>query len=148
MIHRLTVGVCLLSLWGCAGRERACADATRPLPVSGFERRVILKRGAHRDLSDVKCHAGLVGAVDPQGRGVLVFSNVPGPGGRRGLMIRTSLDDGRTWSPPKVAEPGNAAYSDLAVTNDGILCVYETGPGSRCDIALARFTWKWLSAGG
>ena len=42
-------------------------------------------------------------------------------------------------------EPGNAAYSDLTVAKDGsILCVYETGPGSRRHLALARFAWKWL----
>ena len=99
----------------------------------------------HEDLRDVKCHAGLTAARDPQGRYVLLFSNVPGPGGRRGLTIRASADDGRTWGKAKVVEPGNAAYSDLAVTKDGtILCVYESGQGSRNDISLARLTWDWL----
>jgi len=103
------------------------------------------ERGEHEDLRDVKCHAGLTAARDSQGRHVLLFSNVPGPGGRRGLTIRASANDGRTWGNAKVVEPGNAAYSDLAVTKDGtILCVYETGKGSRKDISLARFTWGWL----
>jgi sialidase-1 len=101
--------------------------------------------GDHLDLPDVKCHAGLISAHDPEGRHTLIFSNVPGPGSRKGLTIQVSHDDGRSWYCKKVIESGPAAYSDLAITKNGIiLCVFETNRSSRRDLGLARMRWDWI----
>jgi len=108
------------------------------------------ERGVHKDLPDVKNHAGLISAMTPDGEATLVFSNVPGtptaPRLRKGLAITLSRDDGMTWGQHREIEPGFAAYSDLAIAADGtLLCVYETGEhGARESIAVARFNWNWL----
>ena len=86
----------------------------------------------------------------PSAPGTLVFSNphrlatdkagkeIPaGRGKRENLAIKLSRDDGKTWPVSKVLDPGNAAYSDLAVLPDGtVLCLYE----GKADIVVARFT--------
>ena len=59
------------------------------------------------------------------------------------LTVRLSRDECRTWPVAKVLEPGEAAYSDLAVTSDGqILCLYEADGYGR--LVLARFDMEWL----
>jgi sialidase-1 len=68
---------------------------------------------------------------------------------RKGLTVKASVDDCRTWAVCKTLEPGAAQYSDLAVAPDGtILCLYERGAKTeagdeRC-LTLARFNWAWL----
>lgn len=70
------------------------------------------------------------------------------PGGsrdRKNLSIRFSDDDGRTWSVPQPLEPGNSAYSDLAVLPDRtVLCFYERG-GETDDDPRTRATYAYLT---
>lgn len=47
---------------------------------------------------------------------------------RRNLSVQVSADDGRSWSPRVVLEPGVSGYSDLAFHPDGsVLCLFESG---------------------
>lgn len=81
------------------------------------------------------CMASLIRLPD----GTLLFSNPatlepiperPKAASRQrlNLGLRTSPDQGKTWSGPLVLESGPSAYSDLAVAPDGdILCFYEHG---------------------
>jgi sialidase-1 len=77
-------------------------------------------------LFDPICMASLVRAGDR-----LVFVNPAGDGkgkARTNLTLRTSADNGKSWSAPTLLETGIAAYSDLAVAPDGaIFCLYECG---------------------
>ena len=64
----------------------------------------------------------------------LVFSNIPGndlsiPLGqrRRGLSLRVSADDGRTWSPPQVIHASRSGYSDLCCLPNGDLGIFYEG---------------------
>ena len=98
-----------------------------------------------------------------QGRSRVLFSNphnLAGPGRkgsrialrRRNLSVQLSYDECRTWPVRRVIEPGNSAYSALAVCPDGtILCAFERGrPGGTNTndfLALARFNLAWLSEG-
>ncbi|MBI5773234.1 MAG: exo-alpha-sialidase [Verrucomicrobia bacterium] len=76
---------------------------------------------------------------------------------RRNLSVKLSYDEGATWAVNKSLEPGNSAYSDLAVLPDGtILCFYERGgetdndPKTRSQYAfltVARFNLAWLTEG-
>lgn len=87
------------------------------------------------DLWEPVCMASLVRLPD----GNLLFSNPaslepqpqrPNAPGRqrRNLGLRTSADQGKSWSEPLVIEAGPSAYSDLAVASDGtVLCLYEHG---------------------
>lgn len=68
---------------------------------------------------------------------------------RRGLTIKASVDDCRTWPLVKTLEAGAAQYSDLTVAHDGsILCLYEQGAksssGDERALVLARFNWAWI----
>ncbi|UUZ97351.1 glycoside hydrolase [Paenibacillus sp. P25] len=80
------------------------------------------------------------GSVIEDGRGGLLFSN-PASIAREKLTVQFSPDGGRTWTSQQAVYAGPAAYSDLAVTQDGtVLCLYECGetrPYER--IALARY---------
>lgn len=99
------------------------------------------------------CMASIV--AHPASPGTLLFSNphslardeagneIPaGRGKRRNLSIKLSRDDGQTWPINKTLEPGNSAYSDLAVLPDGtVICLYE---GDQ-KIVAARFNLEWLT---
>jgi sialidase-1 len=107
----------------------------------------------HDQLWEPICMASIVS--HPAKPGTLIFSNphrlgtdkegkeIPAGRGKRGnLAIKLSRDDGKTWPVSKVLDPGNSAYSDLAVLPDGtVLCLYE----GKADIVVARFTLDWLT---
>lgn len=108
------------------------------------------------------CMAGLV-RYDHGGKRLLLFSNPdnlaradgqqePGKNrDRRNVSIKASPDNGQTWPISRPVEPGNSAYSDIAVTQNGtILCFYGRGEkqhfaGDR--LTVARFNLEWLTGG-
>lgn len=107
----------------------------------------------HQELLEPICMASIVNY--PNQPGTLLFSNPhsvaldgqgnEAPGGRgkrRNLSIKLSRDDGKTWPVNKTLEPGNSAYSDLAVLPNGeILCLYEADTKIKC----ARFNLEWVT---
>lgn len=108
----------------------------------------------HSQLLEPICMASIVS--HPNQPGMLLFSNphsvgldaagkeIPaGRGKRRNLSIKLSRDDGETWPINKTLEPGNSAYSDLAVLPNGdVLCLYEADT----KIVCARFNLDWLES--
>lgn len=77
----------------------------------------------HPDLIEPACQ----GSVLSTASGALLFSN-PASDRRESLTVRCSQDDGTTWSSGVLVTAGPAAYSDLAITDEGtVLCLYETG---------------------
>lgn len=96
------------------------------------------------DLFEPICQASLHrGPKTAEGKPTLLFANPANPDDRSNLTIRGSDDEGATWSYARELHAGPAAYSDLAVLDDGqILCAYEAGdenPYERID--LVRMTW-------
>ncbi len=90
------------------------------------------------DVTDPTCMASII--RHPSGK--LVFSNPNHPSKRVGLTIRTSDDDGKTWSPGKLLDPGTSMYSSLTVLKDGRLgLLYESGNVS--GLVFARFPLAW-----
>lgn len=86
------------------------------------------------------------------------IADVPGPKVKNPAALandKKSLSTDVTWPINKVLEPGNSAYSDLAVLPDGtILCLYERGGetdndeatrSQYCYLTLARFNLDWLT---
>ena len=63
--------------------------------------------------------------------------------------MRLSYDECRTWPVARLLQPGNSAYSDLALAPDRtILCLFERGEKSSYErISLASFTVEWLTQG-
>lgn len=107
------------------------------------------------------CMGGLV-RYDHGGESALLFTNPhnleggreadPRPGqsrARKNLSVKLSRDGGQTWPLDKLLEDGPSAYSDIAVTNSGmILCFYGAGtkPGfAGSALRLARFNREWLA---
>lgn len=94
---------------------------------------------------------------DVKSPGLLLTSNPLPPqtddgkpsGSRVRLTLRTSNDDGRTWTTARRMFDGPSAYSSLAQLPDGtILCLYEGGPKSAYgQLRLARFNSAWVANG-
>lgn len=101
-------------------------------------------------LMDPKCQGSVVRLTDERrhDRNRLLFCN-PASTGRDHLTVRLSYDEGETWPVSKLLEPGKAAYSDLAVTEDlSIFCLFERGTDSVYEkLTLARFDLEWLTDG-
>jgi sialidase-1 len=90
-------------------------------------------------VTDPTCMASLLRY--PQGP--LLLSNPNHAKQREALTIRTSTDDGRTWSVGKLLDPGVAMYSCMTVLRDGrIGILYETGDTD--GLVFARFPLDWV----
>ncbi len=61
----------------------------------------------------------------------LFFSNPDSPDQRLNMTVRSSADDGRTWSASLVLHSGPSAYSDLvSIGADELGCLFEAGQES------------------
>lgn len=96
----------------------------------------------HAQLVDPGCNGGLCWWGD-----VLVCSSLDDERERRRLVLRTSRDDGVTWSDAVVLDAGAAAYSVVAELADGSLGVlYEAGDYD--EIVFRRVTRDELGLDG
>jgi len=99
-----------------------------------------------RQLYDPTCQASTVVVPSKDGTCRVLFCNPAGRADRTELTVRLSEDGGRTWTTTRIIDAGPAAYSDMAVTEDGTIhVVYETGerhPYKK--VAMAHFTLEWL----
>lgn len=93
-------------------------------------------------VTDPTCMASLVSHPN----GFLLFSNPNSAQQRVALTIRTSDDDGRTWSSGRLLDPRPCAYSCLTVLQDGSIGVlYECGDKSDIEtLTFARFPQTWV----
>ena len=94
------------------------------------------------------CDAGMVGFPRSltNGKDFILFSN-PASDERQKLTVHLSMDGGETWPVSKVIHNGPAAYSSLAVSEDGFVFVlFENGEQNPYEkISLARFNMRWLT---
>lgn len=136
----------------CAAAEIADADGGRRVYINCRNRRGAGDRravawssdggesfaGFRRDeaLIEPICQGSVATSADGH---ALYFCN-PASTERENLTLRRSDDGGRTWPVAETVYSGCAAYSDLAVLDDGtVLCLYERGVASPYEaIALAR----------
>ena len=65
---------------------------------------------------------------------------------RNTLTLRSSRDEGKTWSNGRVLNKGLSGYSDLALAKNGnILCLFENGEKDYCEkITIAELKPSWL----
>ena len=95
------------------------------------------------------CNAGMVGFPKKlsAGKDLILFSN-PASDERKKLTVRLSRDGGRTWPVSKVIHEGPAAYSSMAVSENGtIFVLYENGEKHPYEkISIAWFNLKWLTS--
>lgn len=74
-------------------------------------------------LPDPVCEGSLLAIQGRGGQPALVFSNLNHQSKRQNLTLYKSNDEGATWQPVRVVEPGSAAYSDLVQQSDGAIGV-------------------------
>ncbi len=79
---------------------------------------------------------------------VILFSNPNNEKSRENMTVRSSVDEGLTWTNQLVLHPGPSAYSDLAVLKNGMIgCLYERGDKNPYEtITFARFGVDALTA--
>ena len=96
-----------------------------------------------KDLPDPVCQGSIINFSPKKGKPVLLFSNANSQTKRENLTVRSSTDDGQTWSAGKVIYAGPAAYSDLVIQQNGDIGVlYEKDGYKR--ISYAQFGYRWL----
>ncbi|MBS1824875.1 MAG: exo-alpha-sialidase [Acidobacteria bacterium] len=91
-------------------------------------------------LVDPSCNAGIVRAGK-----LLIFTNAASAKRER-LTVKSSFDNGATWSAGKVLHEGPAAYSTVIALRDGTIGVlYERGSKYAAErITFARFHAGWM----
>jgi len=91
---------------------------------------------------DPTCMASLV----RHPKGPLLFSNPNSARERVALTIRTSTDDGKTWSDGRLLDPRPCGYSCLTVLKDeSIGVLYECGDNSDIEtLTFAIFPLTWV----
>jgi sialidase-1 len=81
-------------------------------------------------LPDPVCQASIIRYSWPgtQTPGRLLFLNAADSSKRRNMTLKSSLDEGRSWTTIQTLHAGPAAYSSLTVTRKGdVVCLYEAG---------------------
>jgi hypothetical protein len=96
-----------------------------------------------RQLTDPRNFASLARySFRKEGHNRILFVNANDPAHRQNITLRMSEDDGRTWTYGRVIQPGQGAYSDVAVAGDKTIHVlYERGFG----IKAVRLNAAWLT---
>jgi len=99
-----------------------------------------------RTLIEPVCQASMV-TYSYGNNNLILFSNPADKKSRIRMTVRLSFDDGRTWPVCRILHDGPAAYSCLAVLENGeIACFYEAGEKSPYETMIfEKFTLEWLS---
>ena len=93
------------------------------------------------DLIDPGCNASLINYNDD----VLLFSNVSNNKNRVNLVIRMSLDQGKSWSNPKSIYKGEAAYSSMTILKNGDIGVFFEKDTYTKNV-FVKFPLNWIKS--
>lgn len=94
------------------------------------------------------CDGGILSIpVENSDKNILLYSKNEKPGNKReNLVVRMSLDEGKSWQMLKVVEKGSAMYSDLTLLPDNtILLVYESRENGFMSVYCVNFNLEWLT---
>ena len=69
-------------------------------------------------LTDPGCNGSFI-KYDYKNHDILLLSHINNPNERKGIVIRYSLDEGKSWSYPKKIYEGEAAYSSMTILKNG-----------------------------
>ena len=93
------------------------------------------------DLIDPGCNASLINYNDD----ILLFSNVSNNKNRVNLVIRMSLDQGKSWSDPKSIYKGEAAYSSMTILKNGDIGVFFEKDSYTKNV-FVKFPLNWVKS--
>ena len=105
------------------------------------------------ELFEPVCMASMIKIPEKNnsGKSMLIFSNPDSRNipkhPRRNLTIKLSFDASESWQVQKVLHAGPSGYSDLAIGENAIYCLYEANEeagGWNYTIVLKRFSLDWL----
>jgi sialidase-1 len=136
-VVELTDGRLMLNMRNYGGKD--AGRKGRAVATSGDGGRTWSEVTHDGALVEPVCQAAFVRGPIVSNRPTYLFAN-PASAKRENLTLRLSDDECETWPRAFVLHPGPAAYSDVALLDDGtILCLYECGSQSPYErIALAR----------
>jgi sialidase-1 len=142
-VVELSGGKLLLNMRNYAGREggQPERDKMRAIAASDDGGQTWSSPEYDAALIEPICQASLIALAHGDEKPTLYFSNPASKSARRGLTVRASADEGRTWSGSLVLHEGPSAYSCLAPLPEGALgCLYEGGEKSAYEkIVFAAF---------
>ncbi|MXV52484.1 exo-alpha-sialidase [Pedobacter sp. HMF7647] len=103
------------------------AHKTRLTTVSSNGGQTWNKLKTDSTLIEPICQGSLLNYSISKRKSVLLFSNPASATSRSNVTVRASLDNGKSWINSEVIHQGPSAYSDIAVYNNEIACLYEAG---------------------
>ena len=98
-----------------------------------------------KELIDPGCNASFIkyNYGKYKSESILILSNVNNSKIRKEIVIRYSLDEGKSWSKPKIVYSGEAAYSSMTILSNGkIGLFFEKDNYSKN--AFTSFSLDWL----
>jgi len=137
-VAELGDGSLLLNMRSYAGRNRRALSTSRDGGATWSAPEL------HDALVEPVCQGSMIRS-DAGPTSHLLFSNPDSETARERLTVRSSDDDGRTWRRAKVVYAGSAAYSSMAVLEDGSIGIlFERDRSTR--ISFAAFSLEELIA--
>lgn len=128
-IAELSDGSLYLSIRNYDGSYRRAYSISRDDGITWDEVKI------DKTLIDPVCQASIIS--DPK-KGMVAFCN-PASIERENLTLRISYDNCKSWAKSITVYKGPSAYSDLAILDDMIFCVYENGDNTAYErISLTR----------
>ena len=124
-----------------------CNNAWRAKAVSLNGYSGWMEYGPEKRLHDPKCF-GSVAAIKPEGKPyTLLFANCESKTKRQNVVIKGSVDNGKTWTLRRVIDAERGGYVEVnADSRTGLIYVLYENKGGETD-HLAIFNYEWLEEG-
>lgn len=125
----LSDGSVMLNMRAWKGPQRLVDGPYRLVSVSSDRGETLSGHWVEKQLTGPACQGSILDAY-----GFLWFCNPSSTRKRTDMVLRRSVDDGRTWQTKALLPGAHSAYSDLVSMEDGgIGVLYETGQDSCYD---------------
>ena len=110
--------------------SRANSEGIRYSHISSNEGKDWLTK-QENDLIDPGCNASFIkyNYGKYKRKGLLILSSINNSKIRKEIVVRYSLDEGESWSKPKIVYSGEAAYSSMTILKNGEIDLIITGEG-------------------
>ncbi|MBE6633995.1 MAG: exo-alpha-sialidase [Ruminococcaceae bacterium] len=124
-----------------------CNNAWRAKAVSLNGYSGWMEYGPEKRLHDPKCF-GAVAAIKPEGKPyTILFANCESKTKRQNVVIKGSVDNGKTWTLRRVIDAERGGYVEVnADSRTGLIYVFYENKAGETD-HLAIFNYEWLEEG-
>ena len=124
-----------------------CKNAWRSKAISTSGYGDWVQYGPEKRLHDPQCFGSLAVYHRKDKPYTLLFANCESKVKRRNVVIKGSIDDGKTWTLRRVIDADRGGYVEINVDNQSgnIYVLYENDWGKTDHLAV--FNYEWLEAG-